>query len=254
MTTEYLLNREQYAWGYKKYLESLIRAGVLDETDALNMWEHTSAVVLAGGVGSNLPYYQQIARGETYQVPTTYPRALPVAGAGATTYEERYIQYTAMGKEAMAQIEGRPGETTLQRLRRLEVWLPQAMRVSVRPTEKVRHSWLPVSQEIEAIRRRFGAEGLKLEEAYPAGKFEEVRAGLVGARPWTDWFESKFSRELGRFRATLLSKEPLPGKRWSEYLKKREPELEEEYKERFPYGIGGRPWAFQPKIRTVDFG
>ena len=253
MTTEYLLNREQYAWGFRKYLESLIRAGLIDEADALNMWEHTSAVVEAGGVGSNLPYYQQIARGETYQVPPTYPRALPARGAGATTYEERYAQYTAQGKEAQAQAQPRPGETTLQRLRRMETWLPQAIRVSVRPTEKSPHPWLLVYRTIQGIKRGLGVEGVALEEAYPAGKFEEVRAGVVGARPWTDWFESKYSRELGRFRAVLPYEEKLPGKRWAEYLKKREPELEEEYKERFPYGIGGRPWAFQPKIKTVSF-
>ena len=243
MTTEYYMSREDYFRRLQAYLNRQIALGWLREEEGLWAWQ--GAARSTGRPTPDFPYYKEVQQPPTeFRRIPTYPITPPTT---------RYDEYTAIREEAKAQAEIRPGETTLQRLRRLEAWLPQARQVDVRPSEKMQHPWLAVSQEIEAIRRRFGAEGLKLEEAYPTGKFEEVRAGVVGARPWTDWFESKYSRELGRFRATLPSKELLPGKRWSEYLKKRKPELKEEYAERYPYGIGGRPWAFQPKIKTVSF-
>ena len=252
MTSEYYMSREDYLRRLQAYLNRQMALGWLTEYEALRAWQ--GAASATGRPTPDFPYYKEVQQPPTeFRRIPTYPD-LPVKGAGATTYEERYAQYTAQGKEAQAQAQRRPGETTLQRLRRLEAWLPQAIRVSVRPTEKEKHPWLLVYRTIQGIKRGLGEEGIALEEAYPAGKFEEVRAGVVGPRPWTDWFESKFSRELGRFRAALPSKELLPGKRWAEYLKKRKPELKEEYATRYPYGIGGRPWAFQQKIKTVDFG
>ena len=60
------------------------------------------------------------------------------------------------------------------------------------------------------------------------------------------------SLELGQ-----MLKEPSPMERaekgWAEYLKRREPELREEYETRYPWGMYGRPSLYQPRIRTISF-
>ncbi len=96
--------------------------------------------------------------------------------------------------------------------------------------------------------------------------FEEQRLQLGGTQPWRDWFEGRFAQELGQFRATIpkferglwegLSPRDVEAKvemAWAERLRKRVPELEEEFATRFPFGRGGIPSAFQPRIQTVGF-
>jgi len=99
-----------------------------------------------------------------------------------------------------------------------------------------------------------------------ARAFEEERVGLGGPQPWKSWFESQYPSLVSRFRATLPKMVPsaypgmYPGEAeeqieetWAETLRKRRPELREEYATRYPFGMGGRPWAFAPRIQTVGF-
>lgn len=96
--------------------------------------------------------------------------------------------------------------------------------------------------------------------------FEEERAGLGGPQPWRSWFESQYPSLVSRFKATLPRMEQrfYPGltpreaerqieETWAERLRKRKPELREEYATRYPYGMGARPWAMAPRIQTVGF-
>jgi len=39
--------------------------------------------------------------------------------------------------------------------------------------------------------------------------------------------------------------------RWTEWLEKRKLILRKEYEEEYPYGMGGRPWAYAPRIETL---
>lgn len=99
-----------------------------------------------------------------------------------------------------------------------------------------------------------------------APAFEEERLGLGGPQPWKDWFERQYPTLVSRFKAQLPKFEAraYPGltpreaekeieKTWAEILRKRKPELREEYATRYPYGIEGRPWAMAPRIQTVGF-
>ena len=63
------------------------------------------------------------------------------------------------------------------------------------------------------------------------------------------------TKRLARFKKMLRGPSPMERyeKSWAEYLRGREPELREEYETRYPYGLGGRPGAYQPAIRTVGF-
>ena len=86
--------------------------------------------------------------------------------------------------------------------------------------------------------------------------FEAMRAGLGGTQPWKDWFESKYSTLLRRFKTTLPAELP-PAEEaertWAEWLKKQKPELKEQWWGLGAYQRGERPAAFAPRVRTVKF-
>ncbi len=96
--------------------------------------------------------------------------------------------------------------------------------------------------------------------------FEETRAGIGGTLPFQDWFGSRFPSILARFQATLpkLTQAGFPGltpreaetqieQSWAERLRRRTPELREEYATRFPFGSERYPSRFAPRITTVGF-
>lgn len=104
----------------------------------------------------------------------------------------------------------------------------------------------------EARRRAEAREQIYREPRFEPA-FEEMRVGVE--KPWRDWFESRYGRELARFKAgrptDLVAEEE--EERWRAYLKQRRPELYEEFYARPPYERGERPSYFAPKIRTVRF-
>lgn len=115
-------------------------------------------------------------------------------------------------------------------------------------------------------RRRIAAfEAYRPSPRYEAA-FEEERAGLEGPQPWRTWFERQYPTLVGRFKAKLPKFEArfYPGlepeeaekeieESWAEILRKRKPELREEYAAAYPFGVGARPWAMAPRIQTVRF-
>ena len=94
--------------------------------------------------------------------------------------------------------------------------------------------------------------------------FTEAEAGLTGPQPWKEWFSREYGRIASEFETTIprFEEQYWPGltpkeveskveESWAEYLKT--PRFREEYATRFPFGMGGRPWAYQPRIQTVAF-
>ena len=90
--------------------------------------------------------------------------------------------------------------------------------------------------------------------------------GLTGTEPYKEWFSSRYPSIVAEFQATIPKMEQrywpglMPGevkeeveKTWAEYLKAEMPRRREEYTTQYPYGMGGRPWAFAPRIQTVKF-
>lgn len=97
----------------------------------------------------------------------------------------------------------------------------------------------------------------------PAKPFTEYGAGLEGMRTgfagevpqterWQDWFRSRYPRMIEQFEAKPEA-ERIGEKTWTEYLKKKKPEIKEEYYKMSPYERGERPSAYQPRIQTVKF-
>ena len=96
--------------------------------------------------------------------------------------------------------------------------------------------------------------------------FTQELMGLTGPEPYKEWFSSRYPSIVAEFQATIPKMEQrywpglMPGevkeeveKTWAEYLKAEMPRRREEYTTQYPFGIGGRPWAFAPRIQTVKF-
>ncbi len=100
---------------------------------------------------------------------------------------------------------------------------------------------------------RFAARPAPFTEYGPA--LEEMRAGFAETMPkterWRDWFRSKYPRMIEQFEAKPEIRRTEKG--WAEYLKKRKPEIREEWYGMTPYQRGERPSAFAPRIQTVKF-
>lgn len=83
---------------------------------------------------------------------------------------------------------------------------------------------------------------------------EEMRLGFRGEMPrterWRDWFRSKYPRLIEQFEAKVPEAKRKE-KTWAEYLRKRRPEVREEWWRLTPYERGERPSAFAPRIQTV---
>ncbi len=89
---------------------------------------------------------------------------------------------------------------------------------------------------------------------------------MGGTLPFQDWFGSRFPSLVAKFKSTLpnLTQRGFPGlsprqaeaqieQQWAEVLKRRTPQLREEFATRFPFGPQGRPERFAPPIQTVGF-
>jgi len=85
--------------------------------------------------------------------------------------------------------------------------------------------------------------------------FQGISGGLGGTQYWKNWYESTYASQLSKFKAgqpkEATAAESEAG--WAEFLKKRQPVLKEEYAKQYPFGAQGRPWAYQPAIKTVGF-
>ena len=105
------------------------------------------------------------------------------------------------------------------------------------PEERQKRVW-----GLPEMARRPRPEAPRYEPA-----FEQMRAGLQ-PQPWREWFERSYSRLLSQYK--LAEREPTE-KGWAEYLKRKKPELKEEWWGRGAGARGERPAAFAPRITTV---
>jgi len=85
---------------------------------------------------------------------------------------------------------------------------------------------------------------------------EEMRLGFREEMPrterWRDWFRSRYPRMIEQFEAKVPEAERKE-ETWAEHLRKRRPEIREEWWRLTPYERGERPSAFAPRIQTVGF-
>jgi len=128
-------------------------------------------------------------------------------------------------------------------------------RLKLRETEKERARAKRMGRMFKAYPGTFFPR--KAEEPMPEPieygvGLEEMRAGLEEPEPYKRWFESKFSSIIARFKAKVPEEERKP-KAWAEYLKRRGPELREEWYTKTPWERGERPSAFAPRVTTVRF-
>jgi len=87
--------------------------------------------------------------------------------------------------------------------------------------------------------------------------FEQVGAEFGGAKTerWRQWFQSQFPTLTRQYESLYpvggkVEKTDIP---WPEWLKKKKPEIREQWHKQTPYERGERPSAFQPRITTVRF-
>jgi len=119
-------------------------------------------------------------------------------------------------------------------------------------------------EQYQRYTRQRAWETQRVEPEYSKA-FAEAEAGLAGPEPWKDWFSSRYRSIAAEFETTIPKFEERywPGltpkeversveESWAEYLKS--PRFREEYAIRHPFGMGGRPWAYQPRVQTVRFG
>lgn len=85
------------------------------------------------------------------------------------------------------------------------------------------------------------------------GTAEEFRTGfdVPQTEQAISWFRSRFPRLIEQFQAK--PKEEQIAQTWQELLKKRKPELREQFARLSPFQRGQRPGAFAPRITTVGF-
>lgn len=84
---------------------------------------------------------------------------------------------------------------------------------------------------------------------------EEMRTEFAEEMPkterWRDWFRSKYPRIIEQFEAKPEAERTKAT--WAEYLRKRKPEIREEWYGLTPFEKGERPSAYRPRIQTVGF-
>jgi len=122
-----------------------------------------------------------------------------------------------------------------------------------------------ITEQVQGYERRVGTWGVGRAENIARGRITQPEAlpqyksifgetEVTGTQRWRDWYESKYSSELSRFRATTpIGTAEQKEESWAEFLRKRKPELKEEFYRQPQYQRGLRPSAFAPRIKTVGF-
>jgi len=136
------------------------------------------------------------------------------------------------------------------------------------------------AREERERKRRFYLRGLQpAPEPEYAQTLEAERQALIGPQTWKEWALGKYKAEISRWEAIqpeeywkmagwlkpqrrreigepreYMKPEQIKGemtRQWTEYLTKRKPEIYEEWYMKSQEQRGLRPWAFQPRIKTV---
>lgn len=106
--------------------------------------------------------------------------------------------------------------------------------------------------------------GIQPQPRYRPAFYGEL-AGLEGPPRYRDYFESLFPSLVHRFEATLPTYKGFRaaeyaaeeaeriGESWADWLRGRRKELRERWRSLAPAQRGERPWAYAPRIQTVEF-
>ena len=141
-------------------------------------------------------------------------------------------------------------EWPAEHARRLKLRETARKEVEVAETQ-ARWRGIPLSVEAEEAKAR---SLIKPFTEYGAG-LERIRTGFAGEVPqterWQDWFRSRYPRIIEQFEVKPEAERTEKG--WAEYLKRKKPEIKEQYYKQTPYERGERPSAFAPRIQTVGF-
>ncbi len=268
--------RGEYASGLKAYLNEQVALGRMAPETAVAIWNDVSTRMAETGEIPVLPYYEQWRTKNLAETAIGEKWTAQIADA-----LERGLKYDIMGRPGM----GEPAALELGRLlgqfdaemqglvyERTGV-IGQDFYQQVYQMKQAAYEQAGISEQMKeygevkgrwAGGRREAGERERLAQMFPTPTigpqyepaFEEMVGGLAGPQRWKDWFEGKYSKLLGQFRRTLPTPAPVAGeveKTWAEYLRKRKPELKEEWWSLPSYQRGERPRAFQPPIRQVQF-
>ncbi len=235
---------DRYIKGLGIYLDSLMKAGNLTETQAQQMYDAQWARIGTEGLHSGLQFYDQAMRGDVF-IP-------PFSREGDV---ERFQRLPA--EERRPDIFGQPN---VQGTGRLPAGFQRqqagAMRAGGLSEAQIARN-LGTFSLGQPERRRF--DPTRDIEFEPAIKAE--LAEFEGSRPWREWFERSFPASVQRFQRTL----PEFKARWTGSRIREEKEIQEENWREFleksrsgffdlsPFQRGERPQVQQPSIRTVGF-
>jgi len=256
---------EAYASGLAEYLYSMESAGVIDRgtvaytddkdvfhpaTGSARITEIAQEQLSTSGISPNLPFFEQASKGQTYA---------DVINRWAATQGGGYNEFA----KAKARIVGNPAMTYNEQR--------SALGRLLNTNEWAQANYMSASQSIETdIFARFPEELRAETERVEAGRITPryrapatgygvtptpqyrpaYEAAGMGSQPYRDWFERQYSAELSRYREGV---ETPTEESWATYLKKREPQLREEWAGLSPWERGERPSYFAPAIKTVQF-
>lgn len=213
---------EKYMEGLEKYLISMVEGGALDSEKAGEILAGAGGRLRQGLYSPDLPYFQQVIKGQTYQdVLNEYFR---MAGSPFAVKRPTPVDKTILPWRAHVE----PEEAAALHRKYGKQWLVPGY---IRRIEEER------GREEERVRG--------LEKAYT-----EQLGEVAGTAPWKDWFRRQYPQ---LFREFKVGEEKPTAVGWAEFLKKRKPELREEWWSLGAYQRGERPAAFAPRIKTVGF-
>ncbi len=266
----------EYASGLKAYLNEQVALGRMAPETAVAIWNDVSVRMAETGEIPVLPYYEQWKDKRAAETAIGEKWTAQIADA-----LERGLQYDIMGRPGM----GEPAALEMGRLSQgmdaefqallgeRGIAISRDFYNQVYQMKQAAYEQAGIAEQMAeygitrgraVVGRKEVGERERLAQRFPTPTigpqyepaFEEMVGGLAGPQRWKDWFEGKYSKLLGQFRRTLPTPAPVAGeveKTWAEYLKKRKPELKEEWWSLPSYQRGERPRAFQPPIRQVQF-
>lgn len=219
---------DRYIKGLGIYLDSLMKAGNLTETQAQQMYDTQWARIGTEGLHSGLQFYDQAMRGDVFIPP--FSREDDVERFQRQPWQQRRPDIAGQPN-----IRGREGGAGFR-------------------------GGGPIVGAItggRATRRRFDpTRDIEFEPA-----IKEALAGFEGSRPWKEWFERSFGAFEQRFLRTL----PEFKRSWSSSRIREEKKIREKgWRESLEEAKAGfwdlssfdrreRPSTFQPMIQTRGF-
>lgn len=254
---------EAYARGLAEYLNARVMAGDMNYASAKLLFEYASRQTKAGVDITTLPFYNLIPKQEFFL--SFRKREAETLARGIKELETIYQSpdrsksvLRAKMREMIEQLRGlysgqegliESPSLSAGKIDTYKTALKKIFEMVGRRAPSLR-SWLMAPTG--------GRAGMPYAPTYGEPSYMPAfeMAGVEGTEPWRAWFESRYPTLLRQFKATL-PREGMPAERaeasWVEWLKKRTPELREQWQRLSPYQRGERPSVYAPRIRTVKW-